>query len=104
MSYVPHGGGSSQLFLMTSSLFKDVVFETYKTKVIHVMRTRVQNFDEKHVEEFMMGVYILHTVLVWLTYVLISSRFPRFMSCIQSILLHAFLVALFWVVYLLFYV
>lgn len=79
---------------------KDIMLESYKASAIRHVRPHVPNMDTTRIEEFMLGVFVMHTILLWRFASFMSTKFPRAVSSVRSIVLSALAVILFWLIYL----
>jgi hypothetical protein len=78
----------------------EFVLEKYKARVVRELSPYVPNMNAKSVEDFMIGVFILHTILTWRLSRWIHDSFPRSVQAVRSLVLSALFVILFWLVYL----
>lgn len=80
--------------------FKDIMLESYKASAVRHVRPHVPNVDPQRIEEFMMGVFVMHTLLMWRVSSFIATQFPRSVAAVRSLILSALCVILFWLIYL----
>lgn len=85
---------------MNAELIKNVVIESYKANVVSVVRPYVPRLDTDRVFDFMLGVFVVHTLLMWTLTRMLYTAFPRSFEAVRSLIITAVCVFIFWMVYI----